>query len=149
IAFGYVTTLTNTALSKEIPGAVEKAGATLTTSEAMPLAMPDVLGAAASLTSGNPDVILISTTVPGPLTQAIRTAGYAGPVISLDGSGGLKLYDLTDPNMYAMSVYEYPDPASNDAHIQEYVKAAAELIKSPKTVGDLNNGLTAPTYYVT
>jgi len=146
MAFAYSTTLTNTALSEKIPDAVEEAGATLTTSEGIAPNATDMSGPAAALVESDPDVILVTTIAPSNLIGAIRTAGFTGPVVGLEGSAGLNLYDDTDPNLYVMSVYKFPDPESTDPVIEQYIESLETVDDSLGSFASYSNGEIVPVY---
>jgi len=146
IAFAYSDTLTNTALSEEIPGVVDEAGGTLTSSQEIAATATDYSGPAAELVSSEPDVILITVVAPTVLIEAIRTAGYDGPVISLEGSVGLSFFPQDDPNLYVMSVYQFPDPDSTDPAVEEYVEALGTVEDDLSTFASYSDGEIVPVY---
>jgi branched-chain amino acid transport system substrate-binding protein len=146
LAFAYSDTLTNTALSEQIPDAVDDVGGTLTTSQEIAATATDYSGPAAELVSSEPDVILITVVAPTALIDAIRTAGYDGPVISLEGSVGLSFFPQDDPNLYVMSVYQFPDPDSDDPAVQEYVEALSTLGEDLSTFASYSDGEIVPVY---
>jgi branched-chain amino acid transport system substrate-binding protein len=146
MALAYSTTLTNEALAEDVPDAADAAGAELTASEGIAPNASDMSGPAAALVESDPDVILVTTIGPAALIRAIRSAGFEGPVVGLEGSAGLNLYDDSDPNLYVMSVYRFPDPESDDPVVQRYIESLSTVEEDLGSFASYSNGEIVPVY---
>jgi branched-chain amino acid transport system substrate-binding protein len=146
VAFAYLTTLTDIALSKAMPDAVKKAGGTLATSQGVALTATDVSGQATAMAASKPDIVLMTLAQPAGMAKALRAAGYTGPVVWLDASGGLVLAPKDDPNFYGMSVYKFPVDGSTDTDVKAYISAIQQVAATAKDPSTWAFGDRVPAY---
>jgi ABC-type branched-subunit amino acid transport system substrate-binding protein len=143
VAFVYLNTLTDIALSKTIAAKASGAGITLATSQQLDLTKPDVNSQVAQVVSSAPDVVLISTTGPSMLSvlKGVRAGSVNAPFVWLDGTSNLgSLAQSTDEGVYAFNVWQQADPASTDTGVKEFISAITPKLKNGVTATTLNGG---------
>lgn len=151
VAFAYLNTLTDIELSKTIGDKASAAGVDIVTSQQIDIAATDVSAQVAKIVAAKPDVALVSETGPGLLMvlKALRSSGFNGPVVWLDGGGNMSLVaSVKDQNLYAFNPYQLIDPNGTDEAVQNYISAVTGKIKDTKSVIGLNGG-DVPYGYIT
>jgi ABC-type branched-subunit amino acid transport system substrate-binding protein len=143
VAFVYLNTLTDIALSKAVASTAGAAGITVATTQQLDLTKSDVSSQVAQVVASAPDAVIISTTGPQMLSvlKGVRAANVNAPFIWLDGTSNLgSLAQSTDQNVYAFTVFQLADPASADAGVKEFVTAITPKMKNGVTAATLNGG---------
>lgn len=97
------------AVANSLGSSLSSVGASLVSTQLMTPGSPSFASQAANVESANPQLVVIYDTPPDALveTQALRTAGYLGPIASNYGAASdLELTTLKDPRWFG----EYPTP---------------------------------------
>lgn len=140
--------LTSVGFGDAAENGASAAGVDIVTRQEVDIASSDPSAQVAKIVAAKPDVVLISHSAPGFLSvlKGVRNAGLDIPFVWVDGTSGLpSLAELTDDNVYVLSIYQFVDPAKASGAAADYLTDIKGKIEKDDIL-NVNAAYSAPSY---